>query len=181
MITLVTGNAGKLAEWRRLMPDRFALTSQDIDLNEIQSNDLDTIIADKARRAYQVVQAPVLVEDIAAGLDRLGGLPGPFIKFFEQRLGNDALHQLCVNPEERGTVHAAIAYYDGEQLITVQSEVKGMIVAARGQNGFGFDSCFVPDGQLLTYGEMSADEKDAVSHRAKAIRQITKELDAFND
>jgi inosine triphosphate pyrophosphatase len=178
-ITLVTGNAGKLAEWQRLLPAEFELLSQDVDLDEIQSTDVEEIIIDKAKRAFEVVGKPIIVEDIAAGLTRLGELPGPFIKFFEKKLGMDALHQLCIEPKEPAIVRCAVAYYDGSQLISVQTEVYGTAVTPRGQNGFGFDACFVPEGQPKTYGEMTPAEKDAVSHRSKAVTELVDKLRAL--
>ena len=175
-ITIVTGNAGKLAEWQRLMPAEFGLVAQDIDLDEIQTLDMDALIRDKALRAFEVVGTPIIVEDIAAGLDSLGGLPGPFIKFFEKTLGNDALFQLAKDSEEPATVRCAAAYYDGQKFIIVHSAVQGTVVPARGTNGFGFDACFVPAGQAKTYGEMTSAEKDAVSHRAKAVKLLVNKL-----
>lgn len=175
-ITLVTGNLGKLTEWKRLFPADIELLSADVDLDEIQSLDMDLIIKDKAKRAYAQIGQPVLVEDISAGLDNLGGLPGPFIKFFEIRLGMDALFQLAKQAGDPATVQCAIAYYDGKNSITAHSEVKGTVVASCGNGGFGFDKVFVPTGQSKTYGQMTTNEKDAISHRAKAIKQLVIQL-----
>src|SRR5450631_3693811 len=104
ILTLVTGNKHKLAEWRRLLPAGFELENIELDLQEIQSLDLMEIISDKARRAYAATGKPVAVEDVSAGLDKLGGLPGPFIKFFEKRLGLDALFQLATAEGDPATV-----------------------------------------------------------------------------
>lgn len=178
-ITLVTGNAGKLREWQRMFPADWQLEAVDADLDEIQELDLEKLVADKARRAFAVVGKPVIVEDISAGLDNLGDLPGPFIKFFEKRLGRDALYRLADQEGDRATVKCAVAYYDGEQLITELAEVKGSVCPTRGENGFGFDKVFVPAGQSKTYGEMTAAEKDAISHRSKAIRQLVQRLQSL--
>lgn len=172
LLTLVSGNKGKQAEWQRLLPDDFKIELLDLDLDEIQSFDLKEIISDKARRAYQQAQKPVVVEDISAGLDRLNGLPGPFVKFFEKRLGADALFQLSGREGESMTVRCAMAYFDGQEMVIVESEVKGSVVSARGENGFGFDKCFVPHDQIKTYSQMSPAEKDGVSHRARAIAKL---------
>lgn len=174
--TLVTGNAGKLAEWKRLFPTEFKLRSADVDLDEIQSLDLEAIVIDKARRAYEQIGKPVIVEDISAGLDNLGSLPGPFIKFFEIQLGLDALFKLAKQEGDPATIKCAIAYYDGRKSIVAQSEVRGTVAPTRGQNGFGFDKVFVPVGQTKTYGEMTPDEKDAISHRALAVKKLIEKL-----
>lgn len=178
-ITLVTGNKGKLAEWQRLFPAEFKLENADIDLDEIQSLDMDVIVADKARRAYEQIKKPVIVEDISAGLDNLNDLPGPFIKFFEIRLGMDALFQLAEQEGDPATVRCAVAYYDGQETIVVHSEVKGTITPTRGEGGFGFDKVFVPNGQSKTYGEMKPEEKDAISHRSIAVKELVKKLQAL--
>lgn len=175
-IFLVTGNAHKLEEWRRQLPADIEIDSVDVDLPEIQSMDPEVIVADKAKRAYEVSGKPVVVEDVSAGLDKLGGLPGPFIKFFIKTIGRDALFQLAGREGERAMVSCSIAYYDGRELLTVRGDVRGTVVESRGESGFGFDQIFIPDGSSVTYAEMSAAEKDAVSHRSRAIRQFVDEL-----
>ena len=175
-IFLVTGNQNKLEEWRRQLPSDIEIDSIDVDLPEIQSIDPEEIMADKAKRAYEATGKPVVVEDVSAGLEKLNGLPGPFIKFFIKKLGNDVLFQLAGKEGERATVSCSVAYYDGQDLLTVRGDVNGMVVQSRGENGFGFDSTFVPDGHTLSYAEMSGEEKDQVSHRSVAIKLFVDEL-----
>jgi inosine triphosphate pyrophosphatase len=175
LFTLVTGNKGKLAEWQRLVPADFQLDATDIDLPEIQSLDSREIAADKARRAYEIVGKPVVVEDLAAGLNILNGLPGPFIKFFQQELGTNALFQLA-GKESTATVSCTACYYDGTSYIFGEGIVHGTAVQARGDNGFGFDFCFVPHGQTMTYAEMTPAQKDTVSHRRLAVDDLLAQL-----
>ncbi len=175
-VYLVAGNASKLTEWRRLFPKSYGLEAVDLDLDEIQSLDLEEIIKDKARRAYEQVQKPVIVEDVAAGLEELGGLPGPFIKYFEMTLGRDALYQLARSKKPRALVTITIAYYDGREYVVTSADNAGHVVVATGENGFGFDVCFVPDGHSKTFAQMTSAEKDAISHRAQAIKALVAEL-----
>jgi len=175
-ITLVTGNPGKLAEWRQLLPSGLLIEIADIDLPEIQSLDSEEIVADKARRAYEIVKSPVLVEDVAVGLDKLSGLPGPFMKFFEQKLGQDALYKLAGKANEPVIITCTIGYYDGFEMIFAHGEIKGTVVAPRGRNGFGFDPVVVPQGQTKTFAEMTIEEKNRHSHRALAIQQMVQKL-----
>ena len=175
-LTLVSGNQGKLREWQRILPATMELAIHDLDLDEIQSLDLEAIVADKAKRAYDILKTPVLVEDISAGLESLNWLPGPFIKFFEHRLGQDALYKLAGKAGQTAKVTCMIAYYDGKKLISAKVEVMGQVVESRGQNGFGFDKVFIPDGSTKTYGQMTHLEKDKVSHRAKAIALMVQKL-----
>jgi non-canonical purine NTP pyrophosphatase (RdgB/HAM1 family) len=174
-ITLVTGNRQKLREFQRLLPPSFEFEMVALDLNEIQSFDPKVIVEDKVRRAYEKVQRPVVVEDVSAGLDSLNGLPGPFIKFFEQQLGKDALYKLA-GADTRATVTCTIGYYDGTHVSYAVGTVSGHAVPMRGTNGFGFDAVFMPDGHNKTFAEMDPSEKDAVSHRGRAVRQLTQLL-----
>src|SRR5438045_2313399 len=97
-ITLVTGNPGKLRELQALLPTYFAFEAHALDLPEIQSLDPQEIVTDKLQRAYEVIKAPVIVEDVSAGVDELRGLPGPFFKFFEKALGKEALLRISSGP-----------------------------------------------------------------------------------
>jgi non-canonical purine NTP pyrophosphatase (RdgB/HAM1 family) len=179
IITVVTGNPGKLAEWRRLFPDDFQLEAADIDLDEIQSLDFEAIVVDKAKRAYEMLHKPLMVEDISAGLDKLGGMPGPFIKFFGEAVGvKDMLLKIGGEEGDPATVIATIAYYDGKQYIVARGEVKGCITADRGTKGFGFDPSFIPNGQSKTFAEMTPQEKDSTSHRSIAIKELAQKLRA---
>ena len=62
-VFLVTGNANKLEEWRRQLPSDIEINLVDVDLPEIQSIDPEEIVADKAKRAYEAMDKPVVVED----------------------------------------------------------------------------------------------------------------------
>lgn len=174
-ITVVTGNSGKLKEWNRLFPKNFKLESVDIELVEIQSLDPIVVAKDKAKRAYTHVGKPVVVDDISAGLDDFQGLPGTFIKYFEERLGNGALFHLA-GKESACTVTAVVAYYDGVQSMVGVGKIHGKVVDPRGKNGFGFDFCFVPDGLDKTFSEMTPEQKDKISHRKLAIDDLARQL-----
>ncbi len=176
-IYLVTGNPSKLKEWQQILPPTITMDIADIDLVEIQSDNPEEIITDKARRAFEAMGKPVVVEDVEAGLEKLNGLPGPFIKFFLKKLGNDALYQLAGREGERATISCSIAYYDGQTMLTVRGDVPGIIVAPRGNDGFGFDITFMPEGETQTYAEMDDEKKNSLSHRQKAIRLLIEKLD----
>lgn len=160
------------------MPSTIDLQSVDVDLIEIQSDNTEEIITDKAKRAYEHVGKPVIVEDVDAGLEKLAGLPGPFIKFFNKKLGKDALYKLAGREGEKATVACTAAYYDGDRMIVVRGEINGTVVAPRGDS-FGFDIVFVPDGETQTFGEMSPEKKNSMSHRHKAIQLLVEKLGAL--
>jgi inosine triphosphate pyrophosphatase len=177
-ITIVTGNPGKLQEWQALLPKQSQLkfVIHKLDLPEIQSMDLQAIVKDKLERAYQILKKPVIVEDVSAGLDNLHGLPGPFFKFFEEMLGPTALLQLAQKPGQPATIICTIGYFDGHKMLFSDGSVHATVVEPRGTNGFGFDSVILVDGQTKTNAELTADEKNRISHRGQAIAKILTKL-----
>lgn len=168
-IFLVTGSDHKLSEWQAILPDDIHMERINVDLDEIQSDDPEKVVVDKVKRAYKATGKPVVVEDVSAGLDKFKGLPGPFIKYFIQKIGKDALYQLAGKEGERAIVSCSIAYYDGTNLLTVRGDVPGTVVADRGGEAFGFDSVFIPDGETETFAQMTKERKNSLSHRSKAI------------
>ena len=175
-ITLISGNPGKLAEFLRLWPVGKTLEQAELDLDEIQSLDSKAIVADKARRAYAQIGKPILVDDVSAGLDALHGLPGPFIKFFQERLGGDALYQLG-GGNAATTLTCTLGYFDGKAMLYGVGTVHGKVIPASGGAGFGFDFCFVPDGQRQTFAQMGPTTKDKISHRYLAVQDLLHQLD----
>lgn len=175
-ITIVTGNKNKLAEWRKMLPDKVIVESIDVDLPEIQSLDLRQIVEDKAKKAFEIVKGPVVVEDVSAGLDDLAGLPGPFYKFFRESLGDVVLVRLSKAATNRVTVRCLAAYFDGKTMLFGDGISHGVVVEPRGENGFGFDPVVVIDGETKTMAEMSPTEKNKVSPRSKAISELTRQL-----
>jgi inosine triphosphate pyrophosphatase len=177
-ITFVTGNEGKLRELQALAPKSLDFKAIAIDLPEIQSLDSREIVADKLRRAYEIVGGPVIVEDVSAGLDSLNGLPGPFYKFFEQKLGRDALYKLAGQENIAVTIACCAGYYGGVDMVFGEGVLRGKVVSPRGANGFGFDPVIVPEGESRTLAEMSPEEKNSLSHRHKALEALLSQLKA---
>ncbi|MDB5181849.1 MAG: hypothetical protein JWP13_612 [Candidatus Saccharibacteria bacterium] len=175
-ITLVTGNPHKLAELQKVFPASLNLASRKLDLDEIQSLDLHAIVRHKLRQAYDQVQGPVIIEDVSAELESLNGLPGPFIKFFAERLGNGALYKL--SGEGRVKIICAMGYYDGKKEYIVDGILEGQVVAPREGEGFGFDFVIIPDGYDKTMSQLGLKVKNTISHRFKAATLLSQYLSA---
>ncbi|XP_066240394.1 inosine triphosphate pyrophosphatase isoform X3 [Saccopteryx leptura] len=101
-IVFVTGNAKKLEEVIQILGDKFpcTLVAQKIDLPEYQGEP-DEISVQKCREAARQVQGPVLVEDTCLCFNALGGLPGPYIKWFLEKLKPEGLYQLLAGFEDK--------------------------------------------------------------------------------
>ncbi|XP_019876978.2 inosine triphosphate pyrophosphatase [Aethina tumida] len=173
-ITFVTGNAKKLEELIAILGTTFPrqITSKKIDLPELQG-ELNDICVKKATEAYRIVQGPVIVEDTCLCFNALKGLPGPYIKWFLDRLGPEGLYKLLAGFEDKSAqAVCTIAYHPGgeeDKIILFQGKTDGKIVEPRGSRDFGWDPCFLPDGYDQTYAEMPKSEKNKISHRYRAL------------
>lgn len=173
---LVTGNAGKLAEARRLADTD--LESVALDLPEIQSLDLLEVLAEKGREAYRRLERPVIVEETGFGLAALGGFPGPLVKWMLEATGAAGIAQTADALGETGAMaRCALLYLDGRRQILADAVVPGRtVLPPRGEGGFGWDPIFEPAGQDRTYGELPAEVKDRIGHRGHAWRQLNRKI-----
>lgn len=174
----VTGNSNKAVEARSILP--FDIQVQNLEIEEIQGEgNVRTILAHKLHTAFEALGVPVIAEDVSAELASLNGMPGPFIKFFEKKLGRDALYKLSKVENDRVKIICCMGYYDGKREEIVEGIIEGTVVAPRGNNGFGFDAVIVPDGHDRTMAEMSLDEKNGISHRNLALKALAKTLETL--
>nr|CAH7728203.1 unnamed protein product [Callosobruchus chinensis] len=173
-ITFVTGNAKKLEEVIQILGSDFPekLTSRKLDLPELQG-EINEISVLKAQEAHRKVQGPVVVEDTALCFNALKGLPGPYIKWFLEKLGPEGLHQMLEGFKDKSAqAVCTFAYHPGgenDEVILFQGKTDGVIVSPRGPRDFGWDPCFQPIGYDETYAEMPKSEKNKISHRYKAL------------
>lgn len=170
--TLITGNQNKadyLAKWLGL-----PVKHMKIDLDEIQSLDLRQIAEDKARRAFEVLKKPVLVEDVALSFTAIGRLPGPLLKWYIEEIGAEGLCMLADGLDHRkARAYMMYVLYDGKTMLAFEGSTDGSIAESpRGNHGFGFDPTFIPDGCTKTYSEMTDDEVKPYSIRYKAIEKL---------
>jgi inosine triphosphate pyrophosphatase len=173
-VAFVTGNAKKLEEVLIILGKSFPLKveAKKVDLPEYQGEP-EEISRAKCREASRLIQGPVIVEDTCLGFRALQGLPGPYIKWFLDKLGPSGLYRLLEGWEDKGaTALCTIAYCPspGAEVLLFPGEVEGDVVQPRGPPAFGWDPCFQPKGYHLTYAELGPEVKHAISHRSLAVR-----------
>ena len=122
----------------------------------------------------------VIIEDVSLSFNALKGLPGPYIKDFLQNLGREGLWQLLKGFEDK-TAYAQCTYAicrgKGHEPILFTGKCHGTIVPPRGENMFGWDPIFQPDGFKGTFAEIDPDVKNYISHRGKALALVKKYLE----
>ncbi|XP_009377451.2 inosine triphosphate pyrophosphatase [Pyrus x bretschneideri] len=173
-VTFVTGNAKKLEEVRAILGTSIPFNSLKLDLPELQGEPED-ISKEKARLAAIQVNGPVLVEDTCLCFNALKGLPGPYIKWFLQKLGHEGLNNLLMAYEDKSAYAlCSFSFTTGPSVepITFLGKTPGRIVPARGPTDFGWDPVFQPDGYEQTYAEMPKEEKNKISHRFRALALV---------
>nr|XP_016442061.1 PREDICTED: inosine triphosphate pyrophosphatase-like [Nicotiana tabacum] len=173
-VTFVTGNAKKLEEVRAILGQSIPFQSLKLDLPELQGEPED-ISKEKARIAAKEVNGPVLVEDTCLCFNALKGLPGPYIKWFLQKIGHEGLNNLLMAYEDKtayATCVFSLALGPNTEPLTFVGKTMGRIVPARGPNDFGWDPIFQPHGYDQTYAEMPKEEKNKISHRGKALELV---------
>lgn len=176
-ITFVTGNAKKLEEFKAILGPSFPrdIISQKVDLPELQG-EISEICIKKCKEAARIVQGPVIVEDTCLCFNALKGLPGPYIKWFLEKLGPEGLYKLLVGFEDKSAqAVCTFGYHSGEpdaEVVLFEGRTCGEIVEPRGRRDFGWDPCFQPVGYSQTYAEISKEEKNKISHRFKALNQL---------
>jgi XTP/dITP diphosphohydrolase len=192
-LVLATRNAHKVAELRRILADADlpvqVLTVDEVaDLPDVVESGV-TFAANallKARAVRDATGLPCVADDSGFCLDVMGGMPGIFSARWSGRHGQDranlelVLAQVGDVPDEhlgaRFVCAAALARPDDTDTV-VEGVWPGRLVREpRGSNGFGYDPIFVPEGETRTSAELSDAEKDANSHRGRALRALVPAL-----
>jgi len=175
---VVTSNPGKAREFESIFSGYgLSFRIEPIKTPEIQAVDLRVIAEQSAIYAYDILREPVLVEDAGLFIDALNGFPGPFSSYVYRTIGIRGILKLMENVEDRrARFLSVIAFYTpmigGVKIFT--GEVEGYIAREpRGSGGFGFDPIFIPaEGDGRTFAEQSIEEKNKLSHRARAARKF---------
>jgi XTP/dITP diphosphohydrolase len=189
-LVLATRNQGKITEFRRILdalaPGAIQLIGVDqfpdlVDVDETGSTFEENSLL-KARYTCQATGLPAIADDSGLCVDALNGGPGIFSARWAGSHGNDqanlekVLDQLKDVPDEKRTAHfmcvASLVLPDGREQVA-EGRFEGHILHAPvGENGFGYDPIFQPLGLSISSAQMSAEEKDLVSHRGKSLRSI---------
>jgi XTP/dITP diphosphohydrolase len=188
---IATTNRGKLRElmallqgqpFRLVTPDELGVT---LDYEET-SGDIREVAFEKALYAYRKTGLPSLAEDTALEVDALGGLPGARAKvFFGENISDmerwrGLLKLMEGIPTEKRTARfrcaMAVAFSEND-LLTAEGVLDGVIATEpHGEGGFGYDPVFFVPPLGKTLAQLSVDEKNAISHRARALHALLPEL-----
>jgi XTP/dITP diphosphohydrolase len=178
-IYYATNNSGKFEEAKSCI-EKYApfidLKQLDVDLEEIQTLDQSAIAIDKARKAYDLVKKPVLVDDGGIYFEKYNQFPGTLTKFFYSAIGFDGVFKL-VSEGDKASFVVTVAYFDGTNATTFKGQCDGTIVNLRKDVPFHprmpFTAIFKPNGCDKTYAELRGKpEKEPFAFRQHAIKSF---------
>lgn len=177
-LTFVTGNPRKaelVATWLG-----HEIAHKELELEEIQTLNLHAVSEHKARQAYAQLNAPVLVEDCSLEFHALGGLPGSFVKWFEEP-GYAAMCYMLDGFEDRSaTARLVYCLFDGTEPLFFEATMGGTISHEPHGEGFGWDCIFVNDGYKVTRALMKGGDYEATSYRKLALIKLSSYLKEHN-
>ncbi len=195
-IIFATGNQHKVVEAQKALGDSFALIMpKELGLTEEIPEDGDTLeknAIQKAEYLWNKFGKNCFADDTGLEVDALGGAPGVYTaRYAGPGKGSDAnmeklLAELSAAEAREGNIHrtarfrTVVALILNGELKTFEGVMEGEIARARsGSEGFGYDPVFIPQGYDCTIAEISLDEKNAISHRGKAMRALAEYLNTL--
>jgi XTP/dITP diphosphohydrolase len=181
-LVLATGNAHKVAEVQAILGPGWRIEARDPDVEETGATfEANALL--KARTVVAATGGPAIADDSGIEIDALDG--GPGVRSARWTADGDWIPRVLrlldgVGPDGRGCRYvcaAALVRAPGDEVV-VRGTVEGRVAAAaRGTGGFGYDPIMIPiEGDGRTFAEMSAAEKDALSHRGRAFRALAPHL-----
>ncbi len=181
-----TGNAGKVDDAQAIVQDENVNVQQlNVEIVEPCLESLEEIAAAKVEQAVaesQLWGAHIMADDSGLFVNALDGFPGQHTAFFDRTAGKEKLLDLLREEDDMSAeFRAAIAIRDPDtgEIKTFSGQVAGTIVEPRGDDGFGYDPMFLPDGHDKTFAE-DTEYKHQVSHRNEALENLKAWMDTSN-
>lgn len=174
-IEYITSNRKKFEEAQHVLWE-WELEQVDVDLIEIQGDPSEVIFA-KAKEAFRILKRQLIVEDVSLCCSAIGGLPGPYVKDFLKKIGDQGLFELIHRySDHRVQAICMVAYIKpGIEPVIFEGAIHGTIVAPRGSTRHGqvsWNTIFLPDSSNKTFGELTIEEHSRISMRNIALNKL---------
>ena len=184
-IVFATNNAHKLEEIRHILGDRYDVRSlNDIGCHEDIPEDFDTLEENSRQKAEYIFRKYGLTcfaDDTGLEVDALGGAPGVHSARYAEGTDHDSeanmrklLRELGDNPNRTARFRTVITLIENDKTSLFVGVVEGRIAYEKsGTGGFGYDPIFIPEGYHQSFACLGADIKNTISHRARAVQQLS--------
>lgn len=188
-LIIASNNQHKIREIKKILGSKFEeiLSLKEAGIDHETVEDGKTFLENSRKKAWEIAEisgCAALADDSGISAHALDGAPGVFSARFAGEHGNDEannslLLEMLSDKEDKGAHYTAaitLVYPDGKE-VCAEGYLYGNITDnPRGSGGFGYDPLFIPVGESRTVAEMSDDEKNAISHRAKALMALLEKL-----
>lgn len=175
MIYFVTSNKGKFVEAQAIFGD---LVQKNIGYNELQVDTLEEVVDFGMEEVMARLKGQIMIEDAGMFIDGLKGFPGVYSAYVQKTIGNSGIVRLMEGMDDRKAAFNSVVGYAEPDMkpIIFKGELKGEIgFEPRGTGGFGYDPIFYVNGKSLA--EMSLEEKNRISHRARSMNALKQWLE----
>lgn len=179
----MSGNQNKVDEVQRILtPIGVEIVPVSRKLEELQTEDVESLVRDKLTKAFKDIGRPLFVEHTGLYLSGLNGLPAGLTQIFWDRLEANRFADLVAGlGDAKVTAKTVIGYCDGRNTHLFEGITEGTVPRIpAGPTDFQWDCVFIPDGSNQTFAEMGA-AKDTISMRRKALDQFVAHLKSAKD
>ena len=188
-LVIASHNKGKIEEFEKMLTPYGVKIYSANDLNLPDVEETGTTFAEnailKAETLAKICNKPCLADDSGLCVDALGGRPGVYSARYAPNRDFDKAMTMLIGELKESKSNDWSAHFacvlalkePDEEVKVFEGRVDGKIVEERkGENGFGFDPVFIPDGFDRTFAEMSSDEKKQISHRGRAVAKFLQQV-----
>lgn len=188
-LVFATNNLHKLQEVKPLLANKFNLLSlADIGFTEEIPEDFDTLELNASQKAWHIYNRfgiDCFADDTGLEVDALNGAPGVYSARYagEHKSPQDNINKLLLAlsgvENRRARFRTVISLVIGGNETLFEGVVEGVILTEKhGEAGFGYDPIFMPDGYNVSFAQMELDEKNAISHRGRAVSKLVSFLNS---
>ncbi len=185
-ILVASNNKGKIAEIKQILSGWQVFSLKDkgisVDVEETGTTFEENALI-KAKAVYGITGMPCISDDSGLVVDALGGAPGVYSARYSGREHDDKANNALLLKNLSGVADrsakfvSCVVFYDGKRTVVGRGEVKGRILPKEeGEGGFGYDPVFYCDELGKSFGLATAEEKNSVSHRSRALKDLVSKL-----
>lgn len=186
-LVVATGNAHKLREIAEIFPDFEVISQKEAGFDEDVEETGETFVENaliKARAAAEALNCIALADDSGLCAEALDGAPGVYSARYSGGHGDDKRNRMLLlknmEGKENRRAHfccaVALVYPDGRTVVAEGRTYGKVLFEETGENGFGYDCIFESDDLKKSFGVATAEEKNAVSHRFRALKALSEKL-----
>ncbi len=180
VVFLATGNIHKFLEARQILSEDKIATAmlRKVHTIEIQDDNIENIAKARVDDAFKKCMLPIAVEDAGLFIEALADFPGPYSSYAFRTIGNSGILKLMESIQNRKAYFRSVVAFKSSRDETptcFTGVAEGRITREEyGTQGFGFDPIFEPLHFIKTFSQMTTEEKNQISHRAKSFRKLAK-------